>query len=385
MTVRATVEPSLLRWARESLGFASEDAARRVGVKSARVESWERGDTQPTMRQLRELANFYRRPLSVFFLPQPPEETPLDIHDFRRLPHRPAPEWSPLLRLQLRRARERRQVALDLFKELGSPPADFDLSANLDDDPEELGGQLRQVLRVDLATQQAWRQPYEALNGWRDRVEKAGAFVFQAPRIGMAEMRGFSLAEHPLPVIVVNSKDSPTGRIFTMLHELCHITLRRSGICEPYETRQRSPEDQRVEVFCNHVAGATLAPMEDLLADETVRQHGRAVAWSEDELDLIARGFRASKFVVLRRLLVAGRTTNSFYRAKHDEWSEVAAEQAGGGFATPDRQVVSERGRTFVRLVIQTYNEGHITLSDVSTHLGVRLKHLNKIQEAVWP
>ncbi len=385
MLVRTIVEPALLRWGRETAGLAVEDAARRVQVPPERLESWEAeaGDIKPTIGQLRRLADLYRRPLSVFFLPEPPAETVLEVHDFRQLPGQEAGELSSVLILQLRRARERRQLALDLLKELEQPPPSFDVSSTLEDDPEDLGGRLRDILGIDLATQERWRQPYDALNGWRVVIEMAGVFVFQASRIDLAEMRGLSLAEDPLPVVVVNSKDAPNGRVFTMLHELCHVVLRRSGICETDESRLRPSEERRVEVFCNHVAGAALVPMHDLLADEVVSGAPRATTWSEQQLEDIARRFSVSKLVVLRRLLIAGRTTSAFYRWKQDEWRQAQAERSKAVIVTPDRRAVAEGGKTFVRLVLQSYYQDHITLSDVAKYLGVRLKHLPKIERAV--
>lgn len=383
MTVRTIVEAALLRWGRETAGIAVEDAARRVQVRPERLASWEAGDIKPTIVQLRRLAGMYRRPLSSFFLPEPPAEPALEVHDFRQLPGQVAGELSSALLLQLRRARERCEVALDLLNELDQRPPSFDVLATLEDDPEELGSRLRGALGVDLATQERWRGPYDALNGWRAIVETAGVLVFQASRIDLAEMRGLSLTEDPLPVVVVNSKDAPNGRVFTMLHELCHVALRRSGICEPDESRLRPSEERRVEVFCNHVAGAALVPMRDLLADEEVSRAPRATTWSEQQLENIARRFSVSKFVILRRLLIAGRATDTFYREKQDEWLQAQAERSEGGIVTPDRRAVAESGKTFVRLVLQSYYQDHITLSDVAKHLGVRLKHLPKIEQAV--
>ena len=241
------------------------------------------------------------------------------------------------------------------------------------------------MLGVELATQERWTGVYDAFNAWRARIESVGVLVFQMSRVDLEEARGFSLAEEPLPVIAVNTKDAPNARAFTMLHELCHVALRRSGICEPDEDRLLPSEERRVEVFCNRVAGAALVPMRDLLAEDVVRAHAGAL-WSEGELRTLARRFSASRFVVLRRLLTAGRTTAAFYRAKHEEWladalDQRAKEKAGGG-PPPDRAAVAERGQAFVRLVLQSYYQDRITLSDVSEYLGVRLKHLPKIEQA---
>jgi Zn-dependent peptidase ImmA (M78 family)/DNA-binding XRE family transcriptional regulator len=381
------VEPAVLRWARETAGIAVEDVARRVQVKPETVAAWEaEGDARPTMTKLRTLANMYKRPLSVFFLPEPPAEPPLNFHDFRQLPGVVAGAFSSTLRIQLRRARERRDFVLDLLQDLEQPLPSFDLRAGLGDNPEELGARLREVLGVDLVTQARWTGAYDALNAWRERIEAAGVLVFQMSRVDLKEVRGFSLAEEPLPVIAVNTKDAPNARVFTMLHELCHVALRASGICEPDENRLLPSEERRVEVFCNRVAGAALVPMQDLLDDRTVRAHAGAV-WSDEELQTLARRFSASRFVVLRRLLTARRTTAAFYNAKHEDWLAAARDQAARkesqGGPPPDRAAVAERGQTFVRLVLQSYYQDRITLSDVSEYLGVRLKHLSKIEQAV--
>ena len=385
MTVRAMVEPDVLRWARETAGVAAEDAARRVQVKPEALAAWEAGEARPTMTKLRTLANVYKRPLSVFFLPQPPVEPPLNVHDFRQLPGIVAGAFSSTLRIQLRRARERRQLALDLIRDLEQPLPAFDLRAALNHDPEELGAKLREVLGVDLAVQERWTGVYDAFNAWRARIESLGVLVFQMSRVDLEEARGFSLAEEVLPVIAVNTKDPPNARTFTMFHELCHVALQRSGICEPDEDRLLPSEERRVEVFCNRVAGAALVPMRDLLAEDIVRAHAGAL-WSEEELRTLARRFSASRFVVLRRLLTAGRTTAAFYKAKHKEWLAEALDQEAKkkteGGPSPDRAAVAERGQTFVRLVLQSYYQDRITLSDVSEYLGVRLKHLPKIEQA---
>jgi Zn-dependent peptidase ImmA (M78 family) len=125
--------------------------------------------------------------------------------------------------------------------------------------------------------------------------------------------------------------------------------------------------------------------MPALLAEDIVRAHVGTV-WSEEELRNLARRFSASRYVVLRRLLTAGRTTTAFYNEKHQRWTADARAHAAGrqseGGPSPDRAAVAERGQTFVRLVLQSYYQDRITLSDVSEYLGVRLKHLTKIEQA---
>ena len=54
MSARQTVaiNPRLLEWARKESGFDTDRIARRMQVKTERVEAWEQGGRQPTMRQV---------------------------------------------------------------------------------------------------------------------------------------------------------------------------------------------------------------------------------------------------------------------------------------------------------------------------------------------
>ena len=83
MPTRATtVNPDLLKWARNSLGLSIIEVAQRIHKSPAVVEDWESGQSHPTFNQLELLADsVYRRPVAVFFFPAPPEE-PSVAHDF---------------------------------------------------------------------------------------------------------------------------------------------------------------------------------------------------------------------------------------------------------------------------------------------------------------
>lgn len=66
-SVRANINPGLLVWARETAGLPRDAAAKKIGVKPARLAEWEEGRLRPTVTQLRKAASVYKRPLAVFF------------------------------------------------------------------------------------------------------------------------------------------------------------------------------------------------------------------------------------------------------------------------------------------------------------------------------
>src|SRR4030042_4366060 len=114
-SIEALVEPRLLGWGRRSAGLDIESAARKVQVKRECLERWERGESRPTLTQLRKLGRAYKRPIAVFYLPEPPEDFQA-LRDFRRLPGAVSAVESPELRFEIRRAQSRREPALELYE-----------------------------------------------------------------------------------------------------------------------------------------------------------------------------------------------------------------------------------------------------------------------------
>ncbi len=382
--IEAIVKPELLSWARRSAGLDVDQAAKRIRVKPDRLASWERGESRPTVKQLRKLGRVYRRPLAIFYLPEPP----LDfhpMHDFRRLPGEVAGVQSPELRYEIRRALNRREIALELYEAALGPVTEFTLRAQLSEDPDRVAERIRTALGVTPEIQAGWKPGYETLNRWRTALEDAGVLVLQMTGVDVSESRGFSTSETPLPTVVVNIKDSPAARCFTMFHELTHVMLREGGLCDLDDHTLRAPEELQAEIFCNMVAGATLMPRSALLAESTVRAKRGTSEWEHHEIKGLADRYGVSREAMLRRLLVLGRTTAGFYKKMRKEYAKAyeAREPKRGGFAPPHRLAISSAGPLFVRLVLSNYHQELITASTVSDYLEVRLKHLDKIESEV--
>lgn len=393
-SIEALVKPELLRWARESGGFSPEQAAERARIPVERLLSWENGAEKPTVAQVRNLANVYRRPLAVFYLPEPPK-TFAALHDFRRLPQRnPRHRWSPELHLAIRRARLRREVALDLHDTLDLEIPKFSIRASLSDNAETVGRYLRESLGVTYDEQIRWRNKWVAFRAWRDAFEAAGVLVFQATDVSVDEMRAFSLDDWPLPVTVVNIEDHILARIFSMNHELVHIALRQTGLCDLSERRRTPPYEQQIEIFCNHVAGAILVPADQLLQESIVAKTAAPTSWADDDISSLAHRYSVGRETIVRRLLILGRTTEGFYRRKRQQYQKEfdrlkrrqaqrraeRREQESGG-PMPSRMTVSTAGPLFTRLVLEAYQQEKITGSDLSDYLDIRFNHLSKVEE----
>src|SRR5438445_4323998 len=98
------INPTILAWASSRSGQTLEQVAEAIGKDPAIVDDWEAGLSAPTYVQLETLAyKIYKRPLALFFFPQPPDE-PEPRQAFRTLPDFEIEELSSDTRFKVRQA-----------------------------------------------------------------------------------------------------------------------------------------------------------------------------------------------------------------------------------------------------------------------------------------
>ena len=379
ISFRPTINHRILQWARLGAGLEARDVAQKLRMAPEKYESWETGEAFPTLKQLRTVAHILKRPLAAFFLPVVPQ-VPQPIKDFRTLPRTGKVSLPPALLHQIRKAQSRRNEALEIMEAIGEQPVEFPQLLRLDDDPMRAASKLRDFLNLPLEKQYRWEDERRALRAWRDSTEQAGALVFQASGVPVKVMRGFSISDKHLPVVVLNASDSVRARIFSLIHEFAHLLLADAGLCN-------WAEENKVEAFCNAVAGNALVPR-DAFTEQVCQWSSQP--WetvSDERLVTLSDIFKVSTQVVLRRLLESGFISQEQFRVKQRALEQAIAARARvktkGGGPSPARKAVANNGTHFSRLVLNAYYGDVITASDVSRLLGVRLKHLHKIEEYV--
>ena len=396
MATKAIIKPELLTWTRDRAKVTLEDAAKAAAVTAKEVEGWEAGTEAPTLSQLRFLAAKYHFPLAVFYLPEPPADFE-PLRDFRRLPDAAPGSMSANLSYQIRNAYERRELALELHDDLREPSRSFPLKVELTDNPEIVAQNVRNFLEVASDLQMRAARQGKAFDFWRRRLEEHDVLVFviSGPHYSVAlkEVRGFAIAKDVLPVVVVNGKDySQGGKCYTLFHEFTHVMLGESAISNGSAGDFKSnAEEQRIERFCDAVAAAVLMPREMVLSFPEVRATGER-KWTDDQLQTISQSLGVSREALLLRLVALKRATWDFYNAQRsrfqDEYDKAAADKALG----EKKQIAIKRpillmswnGRGFTRLVLRSYYDQRITLNDVSSYLGAKVKHIPALERAAF-
>lgn len=383
------IEPSILVWARESLGLSWADVAMKLDKEADTIKQWESGYAFPTLAQLEKLAYIiYKRPLAVFFLPKPPQET-TPKQDFRTLPDKEIEKLSPELRLIIRKAKHH-QLVLKQINDGKNPVKNtifHEFKLKLSNKSAVTAKRVREFLEINTQLLQTFRNSDEAYKFYRDTIEKSGIFVFQYP---LKDARGFSLMDKDFPVILLNSSDSPNGRIFSLFHELCHILFNTGGVFRDIITEELLHDSNKIEVFCNQFASDVLVPTEDLLDENLVIDNGNNKTWTDVALQELANRYKVSKEVILRKLLYSGRTTAKFYKEARLRWNESyrkqkeakKKKQEGG----PSYHVsnLSHLGKNFVSAVLTNYHNGKLSSNQVADFLNIKINRIGEYEQKVF-
>jgi Zn-dependent peptidase ImmA (M78 family)/transcriptional regulator with XRE-family HTH domain len=383
----APVTPSVLAWARRGVGVSIEDAAKRATVPVERLTSWEAGETEPTVAKLRSLADLYLQPLAVFFLPEPPANIE-PFRDFRKLPSGTDAAWDRAMHKIYRRALRQQATVSELLEQEGEWRRALLPAFKLADATEAAGETARTALGVSLSDQWAWKRAEKALTGWMEAVESLGVLVLRTSDVPLERMRGFSLSQGDVPVIVVNAQDAHHGQVFTLAHEFAHLMLREGGLCGLFEPD--SGAGRQIEAWCNATAGSLLLPRKAMSEHEVLSSPGQR-DWSDDDLTDLSERYGVSKEAVLLRLVTLGRASREAYAARRQRYLSVHAERReeerqrrrrnGRGGLPPHRMVMRDQGKPYVRLVLDAYHRDAITLSSLSTLLEMQIKHLPHLEK----
>lgn len=384
-SIPALVEPSVLRWARESVGLSPVAAARKIGVPDGRLDAWESGDTAPTIAQLKKATSVYRRSLSVFFLSEPPQDFDT-LRDFRRHVGAAAGEWSPELHGEYRRALNQRERALELAELDDAPPSTAWRLADLPSTDEGLATAARGLLlRIGpLPLPKGMGGKYDHLNTWFAALEEAGVLVMHTSGGGVStgEMRALSLYFDALPVIMLNGSDAVRGRLFSLLHEYAHLLLHETGICDMVTDAAATDPNRKFEARCNAVAAAILMPAEAVLSvPAVVRNQGKQSAWDYWSLRDAAAGFGVSAEAFARRLLTLGRIDSAFYTATREallshQQDETTRTRTGG---TWYYNTARDLGKGFIRRITSAHRRHVIDSYTAATLLDVKVNQIDKL------
>lgn len=377
------IQPAVMQWARESIGLTVEDVAERLAKRPDDISNWESGADAPTYVQLERLAyEVYKRPIAIFFLPEPPKEH-RPQSEFRTLPAFDLKNLASDTFLHIRKAHAYQIALAELFdgKNLAQRKIWQACPLDLRHSPANAAAAIRRELGITVEEQSKWGDDSDALQQWRQAIERHGVFVFKNS-FKQKEISGFCLRDDEFPLVYLNNSTTKTRQIFSLLHELAHLLFNVNGLSKFDQSYvSHLPQHERkIEVFCNAVASEVLMPSSDF-NKQVASLPSDLTGASDAVFSKLARHYGVSREAILRRFLDLGRVDQGFYEEKAAEWSGQLKKAKGGGdwYATTGTYI-SDR---MLSEVFGRYFRNQVSAAQAAEYLGVAPKNLPGLEERV--
>lgn len=382
MTQLAFINGATLKVVREDRGVSREFLSKKTQIALSSILLWENGSTEdyPTMRQAEAISRVLQTPLASLYLgPQnyPKSSIPGTVNMRRMID---AVTWDDSsINLAIVQLCGLRQRLREFRSELGEPELSVALPT-LNADPKAAATELRNVLGVEFGVQKTLHSSRKLFKLIRSRLEERGVLLAEFTGVDTVECRGLSLFFDEYAIAGVNANDRWPGQCFSAIHELGHLSMRASAVCNDMELDALRWE----EVYCNALAGNFLVPASDL-----ERCLGQSNPESAEVIEELRWLFSVSKEVITRRLLDLGyldmatyeRIINELKQQLEEEKARTKAEADGRSTYRPDpaRVSVDMRGVAYVSAVQGCLSHGLISELDAAAYLGVSHNKLDRV------
>ncbi len=368
--LQITLQPAVLRWARERARIDAEQLADKMQVKPERVLAWER-DGRISIAQADKLAQRTHTALGLLYLTEPPKDL-LPIPDFRARDDDLQPSVNLLDTIYLM---QRRQAWMrdELIGE-GARPLNFIGSYEIDGDPLQVARAMRDALQLT----DDWAAPIStwsnALGYLRSRAEDAGVLVVfngvvgnnTSRKLDPDEFQGFALVDEYAPLVFVNNADFKAAQMFTLAHELAHLFVGKTGVSSFEHLKFDSNTTER---FCDQVAAEFLVPATELRSFWTTAEQ------ASDPFQSVARQFKVSSLVAARRARDLGLIDLTVFFKFYDEYtdrewhSSQHTQASGGNFWNTQKLRIGTR---FGTAIFRAVKEGRLLYREAYNLTGLR-------------
>jgi Zn-dependent peptidase ImmA (M78 family) len=366
MRPRVQLASTVVDWAVLRSGRDPDD----VRARFPDLDDWLNGVKQPTVRQAEDFAAFVYVPVGYLYLNAPPDEQ-MPIPDMRtRRDERIRVASANLLDVIYDCQRRQDWYRANVVASGGSRVA-WVGSLSLIDDPVHAAGQLRRSLRFDMQDRGGISTRDAAVGALAARLEESGVLVMISGIVGSNPYRlldpdefgGFSMADPFAPLIFVNGVDSKGAQLFTLAHEVAHLSHGGSGVSD---ARADDDPNHAPERWCNQVAAEFLVPIADL---RLVYDRGLDLL---GEAGRLSRRYHTSTLVVLRRIFDAGFVEWARFRAAYvAEEARLRNLPSGSGGNFYHSLPVRSSKRFTLALLADTL-EGGTTYKEAGRLLGLK-------------
>ncbi|PUZ23883.1 Zn-dependent peptidase ImmA, M78 family [Chitinophaga costaii] len=389
MADKAYITPNVLKWARESASMSKEIAAAKASVTVDKLQEWEDGTSQPTIKQAQFLAKAYKRPFALFFLPEIPRDFQ-PLQDFRK---KDAKDLTTSSIFIIREIQQKQAWISNVYAENGEASLPFVGRFSMKDNPKIVAQDILKTLNINPPNYKS----DAPIKEWINAAEKNGIFVSRTSfihsrlKLDADEIQGFAISDRYAPFVFVNSADWNAPQLFTLVHEIAHIWIAATGISNAMELEINNGEKfQPIELFCNEVAANALMPENFIL-----NLHANISQNAKDVFSM-AKTLGVSSYALLVRLKHLKLISISAYQQLKKEADfayqdylhrelekKVRQKDKQGG---PDYFLLqlNRNSRLFTQTVLDAFRGGYIEPTVASSLLNVQVNKFQKLEAQLY-
>ena len=274
---------------------------------------------------------------------------------------------------------------------------DFIDKFTIDDPPEAVAQNIRDILEIDSIA------PFskELLKGWIKRAETNRIFVSLSGnyhtrlKINSDEYKGFAISDFYAPFVFINNDVWETVQLFTLVHELAHLWIDKSGISNDININFREGNISNynpIEIFCNKVAANTLMPYNIIHSVWNKKKPG-----NHNDLKEISEFFGVSSLSLLYRAY----NLNLIGKEKFELWRIVLEKEFNEfnlNYLAKKRKIkegkkggpnyyllLSKRNSIeFSKVVLDSYKSGNISGVELSNLLNLKINKISRYENFLY-
>ncbi|PKL13629.1 MAG: hypothetical protein CVV52_05150 [Spirochaetae bacterium HGW-Spirochaetae-8] len=381
----AYIQPNILKWARGRLSYTESFVATKFKMDVVEYKKWETGISRPSFSQAKKLADLFYVPFGYLYLQNPPERFDR-IPDLRTMASRGVKEPSPNLQAVINDVISQQKWYKSYLLENGSKPLGFIGGFSAETPIDVITASIRKELGIPDRWHSYVRNTSDYILRWIAHAETKRISILRSGIVGNStsrdldprEFRGFAICDEVAPYIFINSKDSDTAKVFTLVHELVHLWIGASGISSIDEpTATHDDGVLQIERYCNRVAADLLIPAE-------------GVSHSSVDVSLILKDshvYHVSPFVVLYRYHDLGMVSSHDFHQLYDVIEDISSEklpnekkdtESGGSFYN---NLFAKSGKPFIDALVGSVLEGRTLYRDAAQLLNVKTSVIDRIAE----
>lgn len=376
VSVRISVKPEILRWARSHSGTALPNEWQE------RINDWIDQKKEPTIKQLQALSQKTQIPFGYFFLEDMPDEE-IPLLKFRTIDNNEIDHPSRNLIDTINEMETKRAWLSDYRKSQGFGKNSFVNAQDGMKNSHSLAD-VAQAILAELDLEMGWnyqKHSSDRFNTLRVHLDNVGVtvmtsgFVKNSTRrtLDQNEFRAFALIDEYAPLIFVNSNDSFRAMLFSLVHEMVHVWY---GTPELFNATFQASDRFRDDVTEQKINRVT----EEILFPKTIFLQAWEKINLQDQIQKVleiakefgtsplSAGIRAVRLTLIPQDIVDDLKD---YLQHQYEQKKMREKQRDGG---PNYYVVkaSQIDKTFARTVDQSARSGEITYTEAFDLLNVK-------------